>query len=396
MAESILVVDDDGYSREFLRLLLGSVGYAVREASDGVEALSSMRSEAPDIVLLDIVMPGKDGLEVCREIKMDEELMDIPVIFLSSRAEVQDKIAGLDAGGSDYVPKPFDAGEVLARVRVHLKLQSLTRELRQANLELVHRQELIDQDLIAAGRIQKSLLPRGNPAPDKVDVAWRFQPSQRVGGDIFNVVQLGHDHIGFYMLDVSGHGVHSALVAVSAFQSLLPQAGNVLEPGGGGAPVPPSEVLSRLDAQFPQERYEQYFTIFYLVLNTATGEVRYSAAGHPPGVLLAAGGRRELLDKGGSFIGLGGLVPFEEGTCLLAPGDRLVLYTDGLTDYERAHGEFYGMRRFMDRLGDLSSLPLREMLDGVWGSVFEFGSGREPLDDMSLLGVTYLGGGASR
>lgn len=396
MAESILVVDDDAYSREFLRLLLSSVGYEVREATDGREALSSMRSVQPDIVLLDIVMPGKDGLEVCREMKLDEELMDIPVIFLSSRAEVQDKIAGLDAGGSDYVPKPFDVGEVLARVRVHLKLQSLTRELRQANLELVHRQELIDQDLIAAGRILKSLLPRGNPAPDKVDVAWRFQPSQRVGGDILNVVQLGEDHIGFYVLDVSGHGVHSALVAVSAFQSLLPQAGNVLEPGGGGAPVSPSEVLSRLDVQFPLERYEQYFTIFYLVLNTATGEVRYSAAGHPPGVLLAASGRRELLDKGGSFIGLGGLVPFEEGSCLLAPGDRLVLYTDGLTEYERASGEFFGTRRFLDQLGQLSSLPLREMLDRVWGSVFEFGSNREPMDDMSLMAFTYLGGGVSR
>jgi len=390
--ESILVVDDDDFSREYLLLLLGTAGYQVREAADGSSALSSLRSDMPDLILLDIVMPGRDGLDVCREIKADEMLKNIPVIFLSSRSEVQDKIAGLEVGGSDYIPKPFDAGEVLARVRVHLKLQNLTSELRQANQELILKQERIDQDLIAAGRIQQSLLPRGNPAPEVVDIAWKCQASQWVGGDIFNLVQLGPDHIGFYILDVSGHGVHSALVAVSAFQSLLPQGGYVLKTGENPVPVPPGEVLARLDTQFPIDLYEQFFTIFYLVLNTATGEVRYSSAGHPPGILLAASGEVTLMDKGGSFIGLGGIVPFEEGSCRLFPGDRVILYTDGLTEYENGAGDFYGSARFHTRLRELSSKPLQEIVDGVWKSAFVFGAGRPPLDDISLLGITYLGG----
>jgi sigma-B regulation protein RsbU (phosphoserine phosphatase) len=390
MPDSILVVDDDEFSREYLRLLLEAGGYVVREAAGGDTALEMLRSGPVALVLLDIVMPGRDGLDICMEIKADPALVDIPVIFLSSRSDVQDKIAGLEAGGADYVSKPFDAGEVLARVRAHMKLQSLTSELRRANQELSRRQELIDQDLMAAGRIQQSLLPKGNPAPARVDIAWKFRPSQRVGGDIFNVAALGPDHLCFYTLDVSGHGVHSALVAVSAFQSLLPQGGNVLVPGSAALPVPAGEVLAKLDEQFPLDRYEQYFTIFYMVLDLATGEARYSSAGHPPGVLLRASGEMELLEEGGSFVGLGGIVPFEEGSCRLNPGDSVIMYTDGLTEYENGSGEFYGTQRFYDSLRALAGKPPGELVEHAWQSAFDFGEGREPLDDISLLGFTLL------
>lgn len=390
MTESILIVEDDAFNREFLRILLDTAGFSVTEASDGFQALAMLQERVPDLILLDVVMPGLDGISVCRKIKEDERFVDIPIIFLSSRTETEDKIIGLHAGASDYIAKPFEAAEILARVRVHLDLQRVTRELRLANQELVLKQQRIDQDLIAAERIQRKLLPQGNPSPNIVDVAWKFRPSHRVGGDIFNMVRLDKDHLAFYILDVSGHGVHSALVAVSAFQSLLPQGGNVLEENGK-VPASPAEVLSRLDAQFPQDQYEQYFTIFYLLLNIKTGEICYSAAGHPPGIVLSVDGKVSFLDKGGSLIGLGGLVPFEEGSYALSPGDRVILYTDGLTDYENAAGEFYGLQRFQARLQELAKASLSDVLDGVWESALLFGAGAEPTDDISLLGISYLG-----
>lgn len=390
MTERIMIIEDDAFNREFLRILLSTAGFSVVEASDGFEALAMLQHSVPDLILLDVVMPELDGISVCRKIKEKEILIDIPVIFLSSRTETQDKIIGLNAGASDYIAKPFETAEILARVRVHLDLQRVTRELRLANQELILKQQRIDQDLIAAERIQRKLLPQNNPIPQIVDVAWKFRPSHRVGGDIFNMIRLDADHMAFYILDVSGHGVHSALVAVSAFQSLLPQGGNVLTENGK-IPTSPAEVLSRLDAQFPQDQYEQYFTMFYLLLNITTGEIRYSAAGHPPGVVLSRDGELSFLDKGGSLIGLGGLVPFEEGQYCLSPGDRVILYTDGLTDYENATGEFYGLKRFQDRLQELSKAPLSEILEGVWEHALVFGAGAEPADDISLLGITFLG-----
>lgn len=394
MTESLLIVEDDAFNREYLRILLDAGGFSVIEACDGAQALAILQTTVPDLILLDVVMPGLDGLAVCRAIKEDERLMDIPVIFLSSRTETQDKIIGLETGASDYIPKPFDAAEILARVRVHLKLQRITRELRLANQELILKQQRIDADLLAAERIQRSLLPKGNPAPGSVDVAWKFRPSHMVGGDIFNMAHLGPDHLAFYILDVSGHGVHSALIAVSAFQSLLPHGGNVLMHNDTN-PTTPSEVLSRLDAQFPQDQYEQFFTMLYLLLNTRTGEIRYSAAGHPPGIVLSVDGAVSFLDKGGSLIGLGGLVPFEEGSYRLSPGDRVILYTDGLTDYENTAGEFYGLKRFEARLQELAAAPLPELLDGIWENLLAFGDGAEPSDDISLLGITFLGGRGS-
>lgn len=388
--ESILVVEDDVFNREYLRLLLDTGGFSVMEASDGVQALAILQTSIPDLILLDVVMPGLDGIAVCQKIKEQDRLRDVPVIFLSSRTETEDKILGLETGASDYISKPFDAAEILARVRVHLNLQRITRELRLANQELLLKQQRIDADLVAAERIQRSLLPKENPAPGIVNIAWKFRPSHMVGGDIFNMARLDGEHIIFYILDVSGHGVHSALIAVSAFQSLLPQAGNVLTENGA-IPTSPAEVLSRLDAQFPQDQYEQYFTIFYLLLNTSTGEMQYSAAGHPPGIVLSADGEITFLDKGGSLIGLGGIVPFEEGSGRLSPGDRVILYTDGLTDYENAAGEFYGTKRFQERLQELASAPLPELLEGVWESSLAFGAGAKPADDISLLGITFLG-----
>lgn len=393
MTESILVVDDDAFNREYLRILLEAGGFSVLEASDGFAALAMLQDTVPDLVLLDVVMPGLDGIAVCRKIKEDARFTDIPVIFLSSRAETQDKIIGLETGASDYIPKPFDAAEILARVRVHLNLQRVTRQLRLVNQELVFKQQRIDADLVAAERIQRSLLPRGNPAPGIVDVAWKFRPNHLVGGDIFNMARLDARHLAFYILDVSGHGVHSALIAVSAFQSLLPQGGVVLA-GNATIPTPPAQVLSRLDSRFPQDQYEQYFTMFYLLLDTATGEVRYSSAGHPPGLVLSADGRMYSLDKGGSLIGLGGLVPFEEGSHRLSPGDRVILYTDGLTDYENGAGEFFGLERFQARLRELAGAPLPVLVEGVWESTLAFGAGAEPCDDISLFAISFLGAGA--
>lgn len=394
MAESILIVEDDAFNREYLRLLLAAGAFSVLEAPDGLQALALLENTIPDLILLDVVMPGLDGFAVCRKIKENPRLQDIPVIFLSSRAETQDKILGLETGASDYISKPFDAAEILARVRVHLNLQRVTRELRQANHELLLKQQRIDADLLAAERIQRSLLPKGNPAPGIVDIAWKFLPSHRVGGDIFNMARLDENHLAFYILDVSGHGVHSALIAVSAFQSLLPQGGNVLT-DNGTVPAAPAQVLAKLDAQFPQDQYEQFFTIFYLLLNTKTGAIRYSAAAHPPGIVLAPDGAITLLDKGGSLIGLGGLVPFEEGSGRLSPGDRVILYTDGLTEYENAAGEFYGSKRLLSRLQGLAAAPLPQLLDDVWEDALAFGAGTEPADDISLLGITFLGGNTS-
>ena len=395
MPEKIFIVDDDLVNRKLLAAILKKEGYALLEARDGEEAVELAFREMPDLILLDIMMPKKDGYEVCAELKGDNRMANVPIIFLSAKTQAEDKIKGLDLGGADYVTKPFDRGEVLARVKTQLKIAGLTKEVIKANEALVKKQEALDEDLKAAAGIQRSLLPKEPPDAGIVDVAWRFMPCDRIGGDIFNMIRLDETHWGIYMLDVSGHGVPSALVAVSASQILRPQQGLVLKKSIKPPPfyevVSPAEVLNLLDQEYPIERFNKFFTISYIVLDTEDKSIRYSNAAHPPPILLHGDGEMELLDKGGTIIGMGGLLPFEEGKKQARAGDKLFIYTDGIVEYQDKDGGFYGDERFHRELQRLRKMSISDLVDGIIDSIMDFGDDNPPRDDVTLLGIEFKG-----
>ncbi len=394
MSEKICIVDDNLVNRKLLAGILKREGYELLEAEDGEEAIALTLRELPDLVLLDIMMPKKDGYQVCEALKRDERSAHIPIIFLSAKTQVEDKIRGLDLGGADYVTKPFDRGEVLARVRTQLNIARLTKEIMKANEELMRKQSRLDEDLEAAAGIQQSLLPQGPPDMENVAVAWRFMPCESIGGDIFNVVRLDERHWGIYMLDVSGHGVPSALVTVSVSQMLHPHKGLLLKK----AITPPyyeirnpAEVFDLLDREYPIDRFDKYFTITYLILDLKEGLIRYSNAAHPSPILLRKDGALELLDRGGTIIGMGGVLPFEEGEKRVEPGDKLVVYTDGIVEYQDRQGEFYGEQRFHGVLHQLRERPISQLIDGVIDALMDYGDRNPPRDDVTLLGFEFKG-----
>jgi phosphoserine phosphatase RsbU/P len=393
MTEVVFIVDDNMVNRKLLVGILKKEGYSLLEAEDGEQAIEMTVQEMPDLILLDIMMPKKDGYDVCAQLKADKKTANIPIIFLSAKSQTEDKIKRLDLGGADYVTKPFDRGEVLARVRVQLKIARLTRELMSANAELLHKQEKLDEDLKAAAGIQRSLLPKSIPEMEALEMVWRFMPCNRIGGDIFNVLQLDENRWSIYMLDVSGHGVPSALVAVSASQMLLAQHDRLLKKSRENPRhheiMSPSRVLETLDREFPIDRFDKHFTMSYVIMDTDLNCITYSNAGHPPPVLIRKGGGMELLEKGGTIIGMGGMLPFEEGTMEIRPGDRLFLYTDGAVEYQNGDGELYGKDRFYDKISRLKDRSLMDHIDGIINDIMNFGDQRPPQDDLTLLGVEF-------
>lgn len=392
MAERILVVDDSSTNRLLLSGILKKSGFEVTEACDGREALKQALDMMPDLVLMDIMMPVMDGYEACRQLKMDDRLKDIPVIFLSARTEACDKIKGIELGGADYVTKPFDKGEVLARVRSQLKIRSLTQKLIDTNIELVNKQKRLDEDLKMAASIQRSLLPQNIPFYDDMTITWRFNPCEHLGGDILNVCQIDERHLGVYIIDISGHGVPAALVTVSVYHMLQPDSG-YLANKSSNPPfrriASPSEVCRSLDREYPIERFEKYFTIVYLTLDLKSKSLKYCNAAHPPPVLVRQNGDLELLDKGGTIIGIGGIMPFEEGAKDLFPGDKLILYTDGVTESESRHGEFYGVDRLHAMLRERRHRSINELLDDLLGDLEAFMGGARLRDDVTLLGIEF-------
>ena len=404
----LLIVDDNEINRRVLAGILRHESYDLLTAGDGEEAVEVARRSGPDLILLDIMMPTKDGYEVCADLKTDPRTENVPVIFLSALAETADKIKGLEMGAVDYITKPFDAGEVLARVRSQLKIRRLTEDLRHANRGLREQQALIDADLRAAAGIQRSLVPAVPPPLAAVEVAWRFIPCQRVGGDLFNVVALGPHHLAAYVIDVSGHGVPAAMVTVSLSQFLSLQAAH-LYAAGTTEPAAPADVLRRLDEEYPIERFDKFCTVAYALLDLRDGRLRCAVAGHPHPFVQRVDGRLEELDAGGPIIGLGGVLPFDDAETRLAPGDRLVLYTDGVIEHSGSDGALFGDARFRHELTHTRALSPDAACEHILDAMRAFVGVSAPVsgaaeatdlgaphdDDITLLTLEYRGGDAA-
>lgn len=406
----IMVVDDSRLARASMEQILRADGYNRLILCEGsgpaLQALGIGEGQAPasgiDLILLDVEMPAIDGIELCRIIKGTDSFRDVPVIMVTSLSQLDILAQAFEAGASDYITKPPKEIELLARVRSALALRhesqrrkaheeellKLTKRLATAHQELLAKQALLDQDFKAAGEIQKSLLPRKAPRQDGLLFAWEFMPSQFIGGDIFNLVDLGPTALGAYILDVTGHGVPAALVSVSVFQSLLPTSGLIQ---GQGGPTPPGEVLRALDRDYPLERFNKTFTMAYLLLDPRTGALAYANAGHPRPMVFRADGSWEELDVASPLIGLAGMAPYEQGTASLLPGDRVVMYTDGLVELENAKGEAFGQERLVQALGRSNGQGLDTWLALTKAEALAFAGGRPPADDISMLAVEFTG-----
>ena len=396
MTLAVLIVDDQRLNRRLLSRILGNEeGVVLREASDGAEALASAFEDPPDLVLLDIVMPVHDGFEVCERLLADERTKSVPIIFLTALDDATKKVEGLQMGSADYITKPFNREEVLARVQTQLRLRGLTKRLAAQNRRLVEKQKLLDRDLEAAAALQGTLIPAEGLEVGGINLAWRFLPCDAIGGDIFNVVQFGDGVVGLYVVDVTGHGVPAAMVTVSVAQSLSPYAGCVSSSGVNGERLvaSPTEVLQSLDEDYPPERFGKTFTMSYMVLDTKTGELSYSCAAHPASILLRKNGESVLLDEGGSLIGLGGFLPFEQGASTLSPGDRLVLYSDGIIEHSPDDDpeQMFGIERLLEALERQRSASLDQMCQSVIDSLDLHAGGSRPLDDISLLAIELTG-----
>jgi sigma-B regulation protein RsbU (phosphoserine phosphatase) len=261
-------------------------------------------------------------------------------------------------------------------------------EIELQKIELQRKQKLIDQDLKSAAAIQQSLLPDRSPGIDNIQVAWRFEPCEQIGGDIFNIHHMDEHNVGLYMLDVCGHGVPAALISVAVSQFLNGADGLL---GNNCELVSPDIVLNRLDHAFPFERFDSFFSIICMTLDISEGLLTYSSAGHPPPVLVHSNGSTETLDHRGPSIGLGCEDIIGQQSIELQTGDKILLYTDGLIENRNSDGAYFGKQRFYDIVKKHRTESVQKIVEMVYATVKEFGQQAKPDDDISILGVEYCG-----
>lgn len=397
----ILAVDDVEDNLFLLESILEDAGFTeIETAASAAEAFEKLglgdSKAAPrhDLVLMDIMMPVINGIEAVRRLKSEARFADIPVIMVTAKTEAQSLADAFAAGAMDYVTKPVDEIELIARVRSALRLKR-EMDLRKAReAELAQTLAQLEEDLEAAGRIQRQLLPAENVDLGKLAIAWRFLPCGAVGGDIFQAFRLGRNHIGFYLIDVSGHGVAAALLAVSAHKLLEDQTpGTSLIVDGNGIPLPPQEVVSRLNQRFVMDLEEgKYLTMAYGLLELEPElSLQLVQAGHPP-LLLARAGKVEAACTNGDLpVGLFPDVEFHSHTLKLLPGDRLFLYSDGLIEARRGE-EQYGQSRLAESIREGTVMPLEECTGHIIASLEQWLGKEKPDDDVSLLVLEFHAG----
>ena len=262
-------------------------------------------------------------------------------------------------------------------------------DIEQQKIELQTKQKLIDRDLESAAEIQKSLLPDKSPEIKNIQVAWKFEPCNQIGGDIFNIQHMDEASAGLYMLDVCGHGVPAALISVTVSQFLNSTDGLI---GNNCELLSPELVLNKLNRSFPFDRFDSFFSIIYMTIDLEDGLLEYSCAGHPPPILIHPNGTLEYLNQRGPVIGFGPEIVFAQTSRKLQAGDRVVLYTDGLFETRNLAGEYINKSLIFDALKDYRHRPIQDMVDAVYASIKDFRQHAAPDDDISLLAVEYAGG----
>jgi len=366
----ILVVDDEPINLQVLSNQLLLEKHRVILATNGEDAIKLIAENPPDMVVLDIMMPCMSGLEVCRRLRETYSLHELPVLMLTAKNQLNDIIAGFEAGANDYLAKPFDKRELIARVNTLLSL----RDAIEKNNSLL----VMQKELEIAKRILQSILPDGPPVMKKLAIYTRYLPMDRVGGDFFDFHVLDEDRIGVFTADVSGHGVPSAIIAAMLKVAFSLQKSIAREP---------DELLREINHILRGKFGKSFITAIYAYIDMVAGTLSGSNAGHFPIVIHRKqdGTIHEFMPKGWA-IGIRGEPMLTREEFALAAGDRIVLFTDGIIEARNKAGDLFGYETFLGHIGTQRHLPPREFADFIIARMSEWtGQGDRFDDDVTLL-----------
>jgi phosphoserine phosphatase RsbU/P len=394
----ILLVDDDRVARRIHSILLRAQGHEVVEAADGELAWRLVEESDISFVVSDWVMPNLAGVDLCRRIRAASLDRYVYVILCTSKGAKTDLIEGMDAGADDFLVKPVGPDELRVKVRAGERVLNLQQglahkndELARINQQLQSSHKLLEDDLKAAAWMQQRLLPPPALEANGLRCHWRFEPSGYVAGDIFNFFAMDEQEVGFYLLDVSGHGVPAAMLSVTLSMILTPDASRDSPFRRFNRATQLSEVLSPHDAicemnrRF-QSKDDRYFTMIYGLFDTRSSILRMAQAGHPGPVLFGKNCQPEILGTGGMPVGLWSEIDFDCFEVPVRAGDRLLLYSDGVTECVNRKGEAFGEQRLLAYLAGASQ-SLDQLLDGLLEEIRTWRDGDESGDDVSLLAL---------
>ncbi len=383
-AARLLVVDDNPDNREMLSRRLKRLGYDnVSLAVDGEEALAMNTEAAFDVILLDVMMPRKSGIEVLEQLRSENRLEDTPVIMISAATEIETVVRCLELGAEDYLPKPFNPVLLRARLGSVLEKKALRAEVRRQLRRM-------EAELAEARQQQLSMVPTEFPsAADGVpiDVHAVMHPAREVGGDLYDCFALDANTLCIAVGDVSDKGMPAALFMARA-RSLL-RAATLQFTATTGQHPGPADIATVMNVELCKNNpICMFITLFFGFLDLTTGILSYVNAGHVRPFLLRAGQpAAELACVNGPPLGVMETARYRNAELTIAPGDGMVIISDGVPDMLDGAGDDYGLVRLLGDLHELGHLPAAPLTASLVERIYQFSGDMAQTDDVTILTV---------
>jgi sigma-B regulation protein RsbU (phosphoserine phosphatase) len=386
LQQRILIADDQQDILDALRLLLKGHGYTTQGVTSSSELLKALANDEFDLLLMDLnyardSTSGQEGLDLLALLQKNENLP--PVVVMTGWATVGLAVEAMQRGVADFVQKPWTNTHLLEVLQKQIALGRERRESRrragqesQARQEMIFQLQLQKQEIADARAIQQGLLPKEIPQLAGYEIASAWQSALTVGGDYFDILPFGEGALGLCIADVAGKGLPAALL-MSNLQAAVR--------GLASPSLPPDGLCARLNALLCRNMTsDRFITFFYAQLDGPTRLFRYTSAGHNPPFLLHRDGTHQRLREGGGVLGVFPNQKFDLGSAQLAPGDRVILFTDGVTEAINPAGEEFGESRLLGLLEQDRASSAGELQKRILNAAAAF-SGGHWHDDITLL-----------
>ena len=393
-ATTILLIEDEPVTRASMAARLTRLGYRVLEAENGREGLDMAKRERPDRLIVDWMMPEMDGPTFCEAVRRDPLLKSSQLLLMTAHDKPAQIAEGLVRGADDFFSKSASKQEIIARVLAGLRASRLVRELETTGDELKSSMMLLQKkqaeteaDLQTAAVFVHSLLPpQGNPVHG-IELAWEYQPSLKLGGDLFDVMAIDADHLGLYILDASGHGVAAALRSASLMTFLRVE--NMLQLLGS---YDPEKVLLEANRRFPLSADGEYFTLWVGQLHLPTRSLTYATAGHSGALLSSAESPSRWLTRSSFPLGFDPSAQFASDRLCLKSADRLFLLSDGIYEVTSPSGELWGRERFQGVIDEGKQTSLSATIASCFSAARGWQQAQHFSDDAAVVGIELIGG----
>ncbi|HPQ52956.1 MAG TPA: 7TM diverse intracellular signaling domain-containing protein [Spirochaetota bacterium] len=367
----ILIVDDEPVNLLVITNHLNLAGFEILTATNGREALDLLETNPlPDLILLDIMMPRMTGYEVCNILREKYTLSELPIILLTAKTQIQDMVIGFEFGANDYLKKPFDKRELLARIDNLLTLKEAVKEHNQ----LV----ALQKDLEIAKKIQSAILPDQLPVVRGVDLHVTYFPMEAVGGDFYDFHIIDERHLGILVADVTGHGIPAALIA-----SMVKIAFSLQKEIAGD----PQAVLSNMNETLYGKVERQFVTALYAYIDLEKKTISVASAGHHP-LLLWKNDTGEIIEINprGTLIGPFKTINPQSETVPIQAGDRIILYTDGIIETRNFDGMLWGEDNLFQFIENNRTLSPEKFSVSVIDTLNIWATGKSTFeDDLTLI-----------